>query len=222
MPNNNFFYYTTENERDISRYLKKSRTLLPQKYGWKTQATHVWMQTVVPDRAGATRWLMSLSMTLCCSDSSQSHLLWRTRHPPSQQQRLLYVTITVRKWYFGRAVAVRHRGLISLRLILDKPDPPVSLPPLLAFSIIIEARIGLLAFHWHWTNTRLSPSLSSRRCDRYIVQPNLLPPRQESVNFCFTLCLFQGKKKKTSNGGYIKQRSRSLWSGFECNELTWH
>lgn len=68
-------------------------------------------------------------------------------------------------------------------------------PPLLTFGIIIGARMGLPAFHWHWTNTSLSPSLSSRRCDQYIVQSNLLPPRQESVNFCFTLCLFRGKKE---------------------------
>lgn len=55
------------------------------------------------------------------------------------------------------------------------------------------------------------------KCDQYIVQETLLPQKQEYVNFCFTLSL-----EKTSNRGYIKQKTRTLWSHSECNEVTLH
>lgn len=148
-------------------------------------------------------------------------LLWQplitpTGYSPSQQHHLLYVTITVRKWCSGRAAAVRHRGLISIRLILYKPDSPVSLQHRNRPQDWAAGLVPTVDQH----KPKDFPFF--QRVWSIDCAAEVAPTEGRRCKLLFYTLSFQEKKEKTSNGEYIKHSSRSLWSGFECNELTWH
>lgn len=194
MPNNNIYDYSRENKQDISWYLQKKWNAV----AWKVQMENLsnktecrplsltgrggggnavtdvivndlvllWQLLITPPVTDSP-FAIATTALVVCDNHCQEVILWRGPGCPSPRSHQPQID--------GGAT---------------RPTQSVS-PPLLAFSIIIGAKPGPGC----WTSTRPSPSLSVRSCDRYIVQPNLLPPRQESVNFCFTLCLFRLEKK---------------------------
>lgn len=196
MPNNNIYDYSRENKQDISWYLQKK---------WNAVAWKVQMENL-----SNTTECRPLSLTGRGGGGWGQRRDWCHCQWPC-------VALTAPNHTSCDGLAIRHRNngaccmwqslsgsdtlagpwlsVTALSSASDwwwsNPTHPSVSPPLLAFSIIIGAKPGLGC----WTSTRPSPSLSFRSCDRYIVQPNLLPPRQESVNFCFTLCLFRLEKK---------------------------
>lgn len=153
----------------------------------------------------------------------------RTSRSTLQPHWFCYVSITV-VWGVLCPGCVVHQDSgghrvhqpFFFRLIPYKPDFFFFLSSL-QFGPIRhqEQAAGLVLTMQHDSNKKPRVFLLFLFRDQYILQEKLLPQRQEYVNFCFTPSVF-GKKKETSNRGYIKQRTRTPWSLSECNEVTLH
>lgn len=115
---------------------------------------------------------------------------------------------------------------IFFRLIPYKPEWPVFCS--LQLCYIPLARDRLLALYWQCNSMiQTKPlvfllslfflNLGSIYCAAEVASTKARICKLLFYTFCFLK-----KKKKTSNGGYIKQRTRPLWSHSECNEVTLH